>query len=72
MKVMVIGIKNSQLKNIRAYSKDIINNLKKSHTWEIQSTNNFISSTDNQQITLFLPQIIMKTVQCIQKHWNHN
>ena len=68
MKVMVIGIKNSQLKNIRAYSKDIINNLKKSHTWEIQSTNNFISSTDNQQITLFLPQIIMKTVQCIQKH----
>ena len=68
MKVMVIGIKNSQLKNIRPYSKDIINNLKKSHTWEIQSTNNFISSTDNQQITLFLPQIIMKTVQCIQKH----
>ena len=72
MKVMVIGIKNSQLKNIRPYSKDIINNLKKSHTWEIQSTNNFISSTDNQQITLFLPQIIIKTVQCIQKHWNHN
>ena len=68
MTVMVIGIENSQLKNIRAYSKDIINNLKKSHTWEIQSTNNFISSTDNQQITLFLPQIIMKTVQCIQKH----
>ena len=68
MKVMVIGIKNSQLKNIRPYSKDIINNLKKSHTWEIQSTNNFISSTDNQQITLFLPQIIIKTVQCIQKH----
>ena len=49
MKVMVIGIKNSQLKNIRPYSKDIINNLKKSHTWEIQSTNNFISSTDNHQ-----------------------
>ena len=68
MKVMVIGIKNSQLKNIRPYSKDIINNLKKSHTWEIQSTNNFISSTDNQQITLFLPLIIIKTVQCIQKH----
>ena len=36
---------------IRPYSKDIINNLKKSDTWKIQLTiaNDFISSIDNDE-----------------------
>ena len=36
---------------IRPYLKDIINNLKKSHTWKIQLTiaNNFIFSIDNDE-----------------------
>ena len=36
------------LNKISSYSKDIINNLKKRHTWKIQLTiaNNFISSLD--------------------------
>ena len=49
---MVMEIKQYQLKNILIkldHIKDIINNLKKSGTWKIQSaiTNNFISSIDN-------------------------
>ena len=37
------------LNKIRSYSKDILNNLKKSDTWKIQLTiaNKFISSIDN-------------------------
>ena len=39
------------LNKIRSYLKDIINNLKKSDTWEIQLTiaNNFISSVDHDE-----------------------
>ena len=39
------------LNKIRPYLKDIINYLRKSDTWEIQSTiaNNFISSLDNDK-----------------------
>ena len=39
------------LYKIRPYLKNIINNLKKSHTWRIQLTitNNFISSIDNDE-----------------------
>ena len=36
LKVFVIVIKHYQLKNIRPYLKDIINNLKKSDTRKIQ------------------------------------
>ena len=48
MKIMVVERKQYQLKNVL---KDIINNLKKSDTWKIQSTlaNNFISSIDNDE-----------------------
>ena len=39
------------LNKISPYLKDIINNLKKSGAWKIQSTiaNNFISSIDNHE-----------------------
>ena len=39
------------LNKIRPYLKDIINYLRKSDTWEIQSiiANNFISSLDNDK-----------------------
>ena len=39
------------INKIRPYLKDIINNLKKCHTWKIQSAiaNNFISSIDNNE-----------------------
>ena len=63
MKVTVIEIKQTlsaeeYLNKIRPYLKDIINNVKKSDTWEIQLTiaNKF-----------FLPQIMMKSLQRIQK-----
>ena len=48
MKKMVVERKQYQLKNIL---KDIINNLKKSDTWKIQSAlaNNFISSIENDE-----------------------
>ena len=55
MKVTVIEIKLYQLKHylnkISPYLKDIINNLKKSDTWNIQLAiaNNFISSIDNDE-----------------------
>ena len=63
MKVTVIEIKQTlsaeeYLNKIRPYLKDIINNVKKSDTWKIQLTiaNKF-----------FLPQIMMKSLQRIQK-----
>ena len=48
MKILVVERKQYQLKNIL---KDIINNLKKSDTWKIQSAlaNNFISSIENDE-----------------------
>ena len=63
MKVTVIEIKQTlsaeeYLNKIRPYLKDIINNVKKSDTWEIQLT---IASK------FFLPQIMMKSLQRIQK-----
>ena len=50
----MIEIKHNQLKilnKIRAYLKDMVNNLKKSDTWKIQLTIaiNFISSKDNYE-----------------------
>ena len=52
LKVFVIVIKHYQLKNIRPYLKDIINNLKKSDTRKIQlkTANNFISSIDIEKL----------------------
>ena len=52
LKVFVIVIKHYQLKNIRPYLKDIINNLRKSDTRKIQlkTTNNFISSIDIEKL----------------------
>ena len=52
MKVTFVEIKHYQLKNkVSPQLKDIINNLKKSDTCEIQLTiaNNFISFVDNDE-----------------------
>ena len=54
LKVFVIVIKHYQLKNIRPYLKDIINNLKKPDTCKIQLAivKNFISSTYNDDVMM--------------------
>ena len=57
MKITVIEIKHSELKNmIRPYLKDIMNNLKKSDTQKTQLTIaiNFVSSIENDEECVML------------------